>query len=42
MRAMRLSRPEPVETFPLAEANKVLRMLKESKLEAAAVLRVGS
>jgi propanol-preferring alcohol dehydrogenase len=30
-----------VETFPLAEANRVLRMVKDSEIRGAAVLRVG-
>ncbi|MFO8012426.1 MAG: alcohol dehydrogenase, partial [Phycisphaerae bacterium] len=30
-----------VQTFPLAEANRVLRMVKDSDIRGAAVLRVG-
>ncbi|MBI3740387.1 MAG: alcohol dehydrogenase, partial [Chloroflexi bacterium] len=30
-----------IEIFPLREANRVLRMMKESKLRAAAVLEIG-
>ena len=30
-----------VRTFPLAEANRVLRMVKESEIRGAAVLEVG-